>query len=171
MQSARCVASILAIVLSVPQAAWAKTEVLTLKWSELSPTVANREVTVLVPGNVRVRGTVTEVQPDALVMTIRKTSDKKAYPKGEASIPRAEVHEIRIKQVRGPARLIGAAGAGTAAALGSFGWSISDSRVNVSDATRGAQWAAITAGATVGGYLIGRLIDTKETIIKVAPEN
>jgi hypothetical protein len=171
MQSARCVASILAIVLSVPQAAWAKTEVLTLKWSELSPTVANREVTVLLSGNVRVRGTVTELQPNALVMTIRKTSDKKTYPKGDASIARAEVHEIRIKRVRGPARLIVAAGAGTVAALGSFGWAISESRVNVSDATRGAQWAAITAGVTVGGYLIGRLIDTKETIIKVAPEN
>ena len=102
--------------------------------------------------------------------TIRKTSDKNAYARGQASIPRVEVDEIRIRATKGPGRLIGAAGLGTAAGLSSIGWAISDSRINVDDSTRITQWVGITAGATVGGYFIGRLIDTRQTIIRIAPE-
>jgi len=170
VKSSRCVASVLAIVLATATA-WAKTEVLTLQWSELSTAIANREVTVLLSSNARVTGTVREVQPQALLMTIRKASDKNAYPAGEASIPRNNISEIRMKRVAGLGRLIGAAGVGTAGSLGSLPWAISESRINVSDNTRGGQWLAITAAATVAGYFIGRLIDTKQTIIKLAPEN
>ncbi len=170
MHATRCVALVLAAVLFSSQAAWARTEVLTLKWSELGAAVANREATLLLSGGVRVVGTITGVREDTLIVSIRKSSEKKTYSPGEASIPRKEVSEIRLKRVKGPARLIGAAGIGTAASLGSLGWAISDSRVNVSDSTRVAQWVAITAGATIGGYLVGRAIDTKETIIRIAPD-
>jgi hypothetical protein len=171
MKATRCVAGIFVIVLAGSQIALAKTDVLTLKWNEVEAAVANREVTVVLAGNVRLTGAVREFQPDALVMTVRKTSDRNAHPTGDTSIPRREVVEIRIKEVSGPGRLIVAAGAGTASGLGSLPWALSESRVNVSDQARAGQWAAITAGATVGGYLIGWMIDTKHTIIKVALED
>ena len=76
--------------------------------------------------------------------TIRKTSDKNAYARGQASIPRVEVDEIRIRATKGPGRLIGAAGLGTAAGLSSIGWAISDSLINVDDSTRITQWVGIT---------------------------
>ncbi len=54
--------------------------------------------------------------------------------------------------------------------FGSLPWAISESRTNVSDNKRIGQWIAIAIGATAGDYLIGRFIDTKETVITVAPE-
>ena len=48
---------------------------------------------------------------------IRKSSARSSYSPGEASIPRTEILEIRLKRISGPARLIGAAGAGTAIIL------------------------------------------------------
>jgi hypothetical protein len=151
--------------------AQAATETVILRWSELSSAIGNQEVTVFLSGNVRIQGRAEQVEPDALVMTIRKTSDEQAYPKGSVSIPRVSVSEVRLKRVKGLGRLIGAAGAGTAAGLGSLPWALSESRINVEDSTRGAQWLAITAAATVGGYFLGRLIDKKETIIHLAPGN
>jgi hypothetical protein len=47
---------------------------------------------------------------------------------------------------------------------------LSESRGNVSDNKRIAQWAAITAAAVAGGHWIGRLIDRKEIVIKIALE-
>jgi hypothetical protein len=101
----------------------------------------------------------------------RETVTKQAYPEGNASIPRGSISEVRLKRVKGLGRLIGAAGAGTAAGLGSLPWALSESRINVKDSTRGAQWLGLTAAAAVGGYFLGRLIDTKKTIIRVAPGN
>jgi hypothetical protein len=170
MKATRCV-SLFVVLLCGPHLARAATETLTLRWGELGAAIGNQEVTVFLSGNVRIQGTAAQVEPDALLLTVRKTSDKQAYPKGNTSIPRARVSEVRLKRVKGPGRLIGAAGAGTAAGLGSLPWALSESRINVADSTRGGQWAGITAAAAVGGYFLGRLIDTKETIIHVAPEN
>ncbi|MBK5293102.1 MAG: hypothetical protein JJE04_15700 [Acidobacteriia bacterium] len=66
-----------------------------------------------------------------------------------------------------PARLIGAAGVGTAASPGALGRAISDSRVTVPDSTRVAQWVAITQGVTIGGYVIGRaMMPTTSTALE-----
>ncbi len=161
-----CLAFALARIPSVQAA----TEARSLKWSELAAAVANRNVTLVLRTNARVFGVVTAVQPDSLRMDVLKSSAKALYPPGQASIPRNAVVQIRLKRVKGPARAIGAAGAGTAAGLGTVGWAISEERTNVSDTKRIGQWAAITAVAVAGGYFIGRMIDTAETIIDVAPE-
>lgn len=151
--------------------ALARTEVVTVRWDELSGTVANRTVTVVLSGGGRLTGVISQVRQDDLLMAIDKSSDHGHYPPGEMPVPRREITEIRLKRRKGPGRLIGAGGAGAATALGALPWAISDARVNVSDGARIAQWAALTAGATAGGYLIGRLIDTRETVIRLAPDH
>lgn len=128
--------------------------VLTLQWSELAGAVGHREATVLLANNQRVKGVVTAVEADALVL-----------PSGR--LGRESIRELRVKRVKGPRRAIGAAGAGAGAALGTLPWAISDSRVNVSDGTRVAQWAGITAVAAVAGYFIGRQLDTRVTVIRI----
>lgn len=142
---------------------------LTLRWNELAAATASQKVTVALTTGVRVKGNILEVGQDTLRMAIQASSDQAAFPPGEHAIPRKSVGEIRIKRIAGPGRLIGAGGIGAAASLGSLKWAISDSRVNVSDSRRVGQWVAITAGGVAGGYLVGRLIDSKETVIRIDP--
>ncbi len=157
------------LALTIVQIAHADVKVLTLQWNEVGAAVRSQMVTVELTRHNRLKGTIIEVGQDAIRIDIQSSSDKKAFPPGEASVPRKEVGEIRIKRVKGVGRLIGAAGIGTAASLGSLPWAISDSRANVSDGKRIAQWVAITGAAVAGGYWLGRLIDTKVTVIKIAP--
>lgn len=134
-------------------------ETLTLKWNELQGAVAQREATVVTTDNKQFKGVITSVGEDAVLM--------ERAPGGR--VERAAIREVRVRQVKGPRRAIFSAGAGAGAALGLLPWAISDSRVNVSDGKRIAQWAGITAAATLAGYFIGRQLDTKETVIRIAP--
>lgn len=132
-------------------------ETLTLRWNELQGAVAQREATVVTTDNKQFKGVITSVTEEAVMM--------ERAPGGR--VDRAAIREVRVRQVKGPRRAIFTAGAGAGAGLGLLPWAISDSRMNVSDSSRVAQWAGITAGATVAGYFIGRQLDTKETVIRI----
>jgi hypothetical protein len=134
-------------------------QTVTLRWNELQGAIANRQATVLLSDNRQIRGVASSVTEEAILM--------EQAPSGR--IARATVREIRVRQTKGPRRAIFTAAAGAGAALGTLPWAISDSRVNVSDGARIAQWSGITAAATVAGYLIGNRLDTRETIIRIAP--
>lgn len=134
-------------------------QAVTLRWNELHGAIANRHATVLLTDNRQIKGTVTSVTDDAILM--------QQAPSGR--VARSSVREIRIKQTKGPRRAIFTAAAGAGAALGTLPWAISDSRSNISDGARIAQWSGITAAATVAGYFIGRRLDTRETTIRIAP--
>ena len=155
---------VLALLLGIPLSA---ADVIELKWNELSSAVVDRPATVILANDVQLRGRITAVGADALQMVIEKAPRTSAYSPGQASIPGGEIREIRLQSLKGYGRLIGAAGAGAGVALGSLNWAISDSRVNISDGARIAQWAGVTAGVVVGGYLIGRLVDKRDTHIRV----
>ncbi len=157
------------LLISFPHLTFGK-EARPLKWSELDGAIAGRKVSLTLASKATLQGTVTSVQNDSLQMDVVGSSDKQAYGLGQASIPRNQVVQVKVKRVKGPARLIGAAGIGTAVALGSLGWAISEDRVNVSDSARIAGWAAITGAAVVGGYFIGRAIDTKEEVFLIQPD-
>lgn len=132
-------------------------ETLTLKWNELQGAVRQREATVVTTDNKQFKGVITSVSEDAVLM--------ERAPGGR--VERAAIREVRVRQVKGPRRAIFSAGAGAGAAIGLLPWAISDSRVNVSDGKRIAQWGGITAAATLAGYFIGRQMDTKETVIRI----
>ncbi len=158
-----------AFMLAGVQVTQAQSEYQSLSWSKLGAAVANQEVTLVLSSGVRVKGTVESVLEDALAVNIHKTSNTRLYAAGQASIARKDISEVRIKRVKGPGRVIGAAGIGAAGAFASLPWALSENRVNVSDSSRMASWAVISAGCVVGGYLIGRAIDTKETVITIGP--
>jgi len=132
-------------------------EALTLRWNELQAAVTNRQATVVLTDNRQFRGAISSVTDDALLM--------ERAPSGR--IARQTIREIRVQRIKGPRRGIFTAGIGAGVALATFPWAISDSRVNVSDGARIAQWSGITAAATIAGYFIGRRMDTKETIIRI----
>lgn len=133
-------------------------QAISLRWNELQGAVANRQATVLLTDNRQIKGTVSSVADDAILMD--------RAPSGR--IARNTIREIRVQRIKGPRRAIFTAGMGAGVALATLPWAISDSRVNVSDGARIAQWSGITAAATVAGYFIGRRLDTKETIIRIS---
>ena len=72
-----------------------------LTWSELAPVVVDRKVGTTLPDGTRIEGQALAVRPDALVMDITKTSDRKAHPKGQTEIPRSSLMELGVIKDRG----------------------------------------------------------------------
>ena len=151
-------ATALVVFFLLPCGAFAE-EVLTLRWNEIQAAVSGRLATVVLTDNRHIKGAISSVTEDALTM--------ERAPSGR--LARQSVREIRLQRVNGPRRAIFSAGVGAGVAFATLPWAISDSRVNVSDGARIAQWSGITAGAAIAGYFIGRRLDTKETVIRIAP--
>jgi hypothetical protein len=156
------------LLLSVAQILAAR-DFQSLSWAKLGAAVADQEVTLILSSGTRLNGTVDRVLDDSLAVTIRKTSNSRLYPRGQASVPRKEVSEVRIKRIKGPYRAIFAAGIGAAGAFASLPWAISEERINVSDSSRIGAWIAVAGGSAAAGYFLGRTIDTHETVITISP--
>lgn len=151
-------------------AATARTDGRQIRWSELANTVGAAAVTVVVKGEVRLQGTIAGVRPDTLLIDVAKSSDHKAYAPGQLSVPRKDVAEVRLRKIRGPYRAILASGAGVGIFFATLPWAMSESRINVSDPKRITQHAFITAAGVAAGYFAGRAADTRETILRFAPD-
>jgi hypothetical protein len=148
-------------------AAVAATREVECSWANLSALIVNKRIALVLPDGPRIEGEVVEVRPDALAMTISKTSDAHANPKGAASIPRASVTALQLLEMRPTGRIVGTvvgAAAGIGAAIGIV-------LINgIFSKDTGAKTAGIIAaivGLPVAGFFIGRSIDRKVTLIKV----
>jgi len=140
---------------------------LELKWSELSPLIAGRIVELTVLGGAKVRGEVATVRDDALVLDVRQSSDSKAYPKGNAAIPRSSVTLLQVQRERGKwGRSIGTT-LGVLTGLGVGGYTAVKA---ANSAGAGVAIFVVIAGAgAVGGYFVGKALDSKTTEIRVIP--
>jgi hypothetical protein len=124
------------------------------------------------PGGAVITGKATSVESDALVVDVRKTSDRTAYPKGVVRVPRATLHrfEMQTKGKVGRAVgtpvgfLVGGAG-GVGAWMGIQGglWG------NKNQGAAATALIGITAAGTVAGYFLGNSIDKQWTVIEVLP--
>lgn len=65
-------------------------------WEDL-PMVVGKTVQIALPGGAVVTGMAAGVEPDALVVNVMKTTDRKACPKGELRVPRAALHTLKIR--------------------------------------------------------------------------
>ena len=140
----------------------------TVAWNELTPLVLRHTILIAFSSGIEVQGTALAVQPDGIVIDITKTGHP-SYPEGEAVIPRRAISVIEVsEETRGWAKPLLSAAAGAGAALAYFPHAISDSRINVSDSRRVAEWAGIAAGAAVAGYFIGKKISTTVRVIRVS---
>jgi hypothetical protein len=140
---------------------------LELKWGELSSTIRGRTIQLTLPAGVTVSGEAIVVREEALVVNVRKTTDEKAYPKGNATIPRAAVTVLTMKESdRHWGRKIGTS-------LGTLSGVLAGGYAAVKTAPSGgaglAIFGAITAAGTLGGYFIGRSADARVTLIRVVP--
>lgn len=63
--------------------------------------VQGHRVELTLTGGTRVTGDVAGIRDDAMVFDVKKTSDAKAYPKGNASIPRGSIELVNLKRRSG----------------------------------------------------------------------
>lgn len=142
-----------------------------VKWEGLSM-VVGETVSIVMPGGVAIKGKATGVEPDALVVKVTKTADPRAYPRGPLRVPRATLRTLELQTKGQKFRVIGTA----VGALGGIGGGLA-AAVNIQGGILGNRnqgaavgaFAAITAGATVAGYLAGNAADKRSTTIEILP--
>ena len=90
-----------------------------LRWSELQPVIAGRQISVHLTDGATVEGRYRSLQADALSIEVKKTSDPAKHPKGAALLARREVAGITVLRHAGSkGRVIGlVAGGGMAVHL------------------------------------------------------
>lgn len=139
-----------------------------LRWNELAPVVVNHKVNVVLPGGTEIQGLVVAVRDDALVLNLKKTSDRKGYPTGQNVIPRASVSTLQIDDFRGGGgRTIGViVGALAGVTLGAdlVAHTASTEAAGIST------FLGISTASAIGGYYAGRSRDRNVTMIKIVPE-
>lgn len=139
-----------------------------LQWRDLDRVTRGRWISLVLPSDIKLQGEVVAVEADELVLDVHKTSDKRAYPKGRAIVPRPEVTHCRVWQKRGVAwRIAGTAiggGAGAALAVPLALYMHNEGGEGVAAA---AALVAVPAGV---GYLLGWAADRKTMDIVVEAE-
>ena len=141
---------------------------LQLKWTDLSGTVLDHDTQLVLPDGTVLRGIVVAVRDDVLILNVRRTSNAKAWPRGQASIPRASVSVLNIRRTRGAAgRTIGTVVGG----VGGLGASIAILASHWDLSTGGSVGILVgmTAGLATVGYFVGSSIDQRLTVIHITP--
>lgn len=140
-----------------------------LRWSELGPRITEKKVALVLPDGTRVQGRVRSVDTAVLWLDVSKTSDKKTQPKGLHSIPRQSLSVLQVTEYRKTGRLLctlGAVATAGALVLASRGSTAYEGPlVAIIPAVEGVG----TVGIGVGAYFVGKAVDKRVTVIRVAP--
>lgn len=166
VMTSRCAMTVLVLVCLVRAGVQAETRPLELKWGELAPTVQGHSVELTLTGGVKITGDVAAIREDAMVLDVRKTSDAKAYPRGNASVQRSSIELVKLKRSGGWGKPLGITlGVLSGVTVGGY---VAGTTQN--DAGPAIAVFLIVAGAmSVGGYLLGKRADQRSTTIRVVP--
>src|SRR5260370_5260273 len=97
----KCAATLVCALCFAP-AVPASASQLEMKWNELGPMIVGHQVKLVLPGGAEIQGEAIAVREDTLLLNVKKTSDRKSYPRGQSAIPRASVTTVQFKTIRGP---------------------------------------------------------------------
>jgi hypothetical protein len=160
-------AILLAVALAAPFAASAESRPIELQWSELGSRLQGRDIELVLPDGTALRGEVEAIREDTLVLNVKKTSNSKAHPKGNALIPRTSVTLLSLNESRGRwGRTVGVTlGTLTGMALGGY-VAAADTR---SAAAGLSTFLALSGAGTLTGYFLGKSADDRVTYIRVVP--
>lgn len=140
---------------------------LSLRWTELEPAVAGRQVRTVLPNGTRIEGGVAAVEPEGLRIRITKTPARRVQP--EVLLFRTSVSGLQVMRYGVRWRILGTAigpimvgAAGTSVAAGGAG--------SVDDLPKyNGYGAAAVAGTGIVGYYLGRRVDRNVTTIRIVP--
>lgn len=154
MTSLSRVPAVFALLYSAQTASFAESKPVELKWSELAPLIQSRRVELTLVDGAKLKGEAVVVREDSIVL-------------GSGSIPRSSVSLIKLQRTRGSwGRKLGTV-------IGVLGGLVVGGYVTaVATNSAGAGiplFLGMASGVTLGGYYIGRGIDYRTTLIKVAP--
>ena len=158
-----------AAVAGSPQGAEKSAErIYRLQWRDLDRVTRGHWISLALPSGIKLQGDVVAVETDELVLDVHKTSDKRAYPKGRAIVPRPEVTRCRVWQKRGVAwRIAGTAIGGGAGAALAVPLALYMHNEGGEGVVAAAALVAVPAGV---GYLLGWSADHRVMDIVVEPE-
>ena len=137
-------------------------------WEGLS-IVVGKTVAVAMPKGPVITGIATRVEPDALVVNVKKTTDSKAFPKGELRVPRAT---LRVFQMRTKGKICRVLLTVVGAGAGVVGGAFATFGIDGFGSTSGggvAAFVGIAAAGTAAGYLGGDAADQRWTTIEILP--
>ncbi len=139
------------------------------RWQDLEQVVSGRTVSTVLADQTELHGRVLGVSSDGMRFDVRRTSDKRAYPKGEVVVPREQLSVLSYAETKGKWRALGTAiGAGAGAAAGALGAVRMNNEGNSAAAATVAA-AAVGAGATAG-YFAGRGADRRTVLVVLLRE-
>lgn len=138
-----------------------------LRWNELAPMIQGQRVTVTLAGGQTVAGTAVTVRDDALVMDVKESSDRRTYPNGSGTFPRATISRITLQRTRGSSgRTLGTViGVLTGVVVGGY---VAETTTD-SAGTGIPLFLGLASGTTIAGYYVGRELDREVTEIRVVP--
>lgn len=164
----KCAATLVCALCFAP-AVPASASQLELKWNELGPVIAGHEVKLVLPGGAEIEGEAIAVREDTLLLNVKKTSDRKSYPKGQNAIPRASVTTLQFETSHGSGgRTIGV----IAGALGGLilGGDLVAHTAH-SEAAAIPSFLAISTGSAIAGYYAGKTRDRHVTTVRIVPQS
>jgi hypothetical protein len=137
-----------------------------LEWRDLDRMVRGRNIDIALPSAIRLKGTVTSIEDDALTLDVRKTSNKRAYPKGRAVVPRPEVTEFILHRREG--HTWSAIGTGIGGTLGTL------LGIGFIQALEGGRFRTTAVALSIAlptalGYGIGWAADHEDVSVIVVP--
>ena len=135
-------------------ASFAESKPVELRWSELAPLIQSRRVELTLVDGAKLKGEAVVVREDSIVM-------------GNASIPRSSVSLIKLQRTRGSwGRKLGTViGVLSGLVVGGYVTAVATNSAGAGIPL----FLGMASGVTLGGYYIGRGIDYRTTLIKVAP--
>jgi hypothetical protein len=114
-----------------------------------------------------VAGKVREVQADALVIEVSKSTSPEVYPKGLMRVPRAKLHVLDLHGKGRRYRVIGTALGFAAGAAGGACVALGAQGGDDGGGAAGAGMIGVMAGVTAAGYAVGNAADRRTTTIQI----
>lgn len=157
----------LLLVCTWTQGAGAQSKPAELKWGELAQLIGGQQIEMVLPDGTVVKGEAIAVREDSLVLDVKKTSNKNAQPKGNATIPREAVALLRLERKSGSwGRSLGTTvGVISGVVLGGY----ATAKLTRSAGPGISTFLGVASLGTVTGYTAGAHIDRQVTYIKVIP--
>ena len=140
-----------------------------LTWEEL-PQLVGKNVSIALYDGGAVAGRVREVQADALLIEVSRSTNPVAYPKGPMRVPRDKLHVLDLHGKGFKYRVLGTAlgfaagvAGGAAVAIRVQGGLFGDEHKTAA----GAGMVGVMAGVTAAGYAMGNAADRRTTTIRI----